>query len=306
MYPVRPIARRAAIILSWLALFLLLAASGVFVCTAGRGWASVHGNARRIDRRMQGDATELRIKASFCVYRSRHVTFGEVFDLGQTHNNWPAPGIVQQESRSGFGLPDYDPSSMPAVAAPPDRVSGWDIMGTGYEARYRELPVNGQFGIGSHTQSWYCCTAWPMLLLAALAFPAVRSIARTLLLIHRAFRNQRAHQQGLCPTCRYDIRATPQRCPECGRIQYEPSAKPLWFARRLTWRRGGLLILPAVLAVVADASWQAWHGRDDSWFHYALGNLIVIMAEVGGLALTVWAIRHTVIDIRRVVRTYGE
>ena len=46
---------------------------------------------------------------------------------------------------------------------------------------------------------------WAGALLTA-ALPAVR-------LAHRA---RRIHRPGLCPSCAYDLRATPRRCPECG------------------------------------------------------------------------------------------
>ena len=57
-----------------------------------------------------------------------------------------------------------------------------------------------------------CCSAVPAAMLvviaASLCGPARRLQAKLL-------RRERM-RGGLCPTCGYDLRATPGRCPECG------------------------------------------------------------------------------------------
>lgn len=47
-----------------------------------------------------------------------------------------------------------------------------------------------------------------------------------LLVRKHARRLERADNTGHCESCGYDLRATPQRCPECGRVPAARSAVP--------------------------------------------------------------------------------
>jgi len=57
----------------------------------------------------------------------------------------------------------------------------------------------------------YTAIPYWMPLTAAACLPAAR-------LVHRSFRGlrRRLRRAGHCPSCGYDLRATPDRCPECG------------------------------------------------------------------------------------------
>jgi len=56
---------------------------------------------------------------------------------------------------------------------------------------------------------------WLILLITALV-PSVRLTARL---------RRKRPPPGLCPKCRYDLRATPDRCPECGTVVAEAAKK---------------------------------------------------------------------------------
>jgi hypothetical protein len=49
-----------------------------------------------------------------------------------------------------------------------------------------------------------------------LALPAVLPASWVVGVVRRRYRAKRLRSALVCPTCGYDLRATPERCPECG------------------------------------------------------------------------------------------
>jgi hypothetical protein len=63
---------------------------------------------------------------------------------------------------------------------------------------------------------WYAAPLWVVALVTG-ASP-LASIAMAL---RRYIKFRRASREGLCMKCGYDLRATPDRCPECGYLASE-------------------------------------------------------------------------------------
>jgi len=69
--------------------------------------------------------------------------------------------------------------------------------------------------VGSNTrQDWLVRVPYLQLALVAGIAPAFRIVRR----VRAARRATRRQRRGLCPSCGYDLRASPAQCPECGAI----------------------------------------------------------------------------------------
>jgi hypothetical protein len=89
---------------------------------------------------------------------------------------------------------------------------GWhdahfDYFRSGGDFRYRDGIDGAFFDIGA--PYWFICF--------------LTAIAPAAWLTLRHFHNR--PPSGLCPKCRYDLGATPERCPECGTVVAEVSKK---------------------------------------------------------------------------------
>jgi hypothetical protein len=80
--------------------------------------------------------------------------------------------------------------------------NGWGRFGFVF------APAN--FESSPTTQSTYIVPWW------ALWLPALVPLTVYVAFAIRRSKRHRRRRKGLCPTCGYDLRATPTRCPECG------------------------------------------------------------------------------------------
>ncbi len=91
-----------------------------------------------------------------------------------------------------------------AMVFPQQGFEHWDVLGFGWQRQMLLFP-NG-------VRQYHF-----KLILPGYALMLLSSIP-VLLWVRKRVRTTRRLQAGLCPACGFDLRATPERCPECGKI----------------------------------------------------------------------------------------
>jgi hypothetical protein len=124
----------------------------------------------------------------------------------------PAIGIHRPPRHNNSPSPPADFQGTLAVSFAFDELQ----LKNGFGFQYAWFPIDPAPlfpGVKANATAfhWYVRTIpyWS-LLLAEIALP--------LCWLWAAYRRRTATTAGLCPTCRYDLRATPHQCPECGTL----------------------------------------------------------------------------------------
>lgn len=114
-----------------------------------------------------------------------------------------ATGLRTMSLRSSGSISDVATIHLSAERA----IAGIHIV------RYENIKEGDPTPYGYHVEIWF-----------SLMVPFLISLPLAGLWATRVARRKELAPRGLCRKCGYDLRATPQRCPECGTIPIEKAA----------------------------------------------------------------------------------
>lgn len=183
-------------------LFTIAAAVSLLICSAtALLWVRSYWGTDYLQRTVAGPADSMSITNGF---RGIEWTSGEVRLFRGESTSYPRGAYVEP------------------VAGAPRSYWGWGRLGRGHV--FWETPAPRSFwdrlgfystqtgldmSFATESKEWVAFPAW-LPVLAFLVLPAAWVV--------RLSRARRRASAGLCESCGYDLRGTPERCPECGTV----------------------------------------------------------------------------------------
>lgn len=117
---------------------------------------------------------------------------------------------VTNADKPHFAFESVQWPDMNAVYQSQYRRTVWNAMGFRYDNSVRNIYREADGSESSGGKYQIQLPLYVLVFLFALA---------PLVYIVRFWRRRRRRGEGLCPVCGYDLRASPDRCPECGRAK---------------------------------------------------------------------------------------
>jgi hypothetical protein len=166
----------------------------------------------------------------------------------------------------------------------PSPLSSMGLFRTVEQIPYSDGVTNGPNSfahVGAFCRSFVL--PWWVLIGCLAVLPLRRRIEKT-----REQIRQRRAAEGCCPRCGYDLRATPERCPECGTIPSELGARrPITLDYAQPRRRStlGYAVLTGVCmfaSMIAQlACWSGIAAAMSSYWPFAITTLALGVASLG-------------------------